>query len=64
MRKRDSENGHVSIGAPLGNPQGSSFTGDSESLIKRALETESFSLWELRNGNLEGASLLRTPKVM
>jgi hypothetical protein len=41
-----------------------SFTRDFERWIKGALEVESISMWEHYEGNLEGAPVLGTLKVM
>jgi len=41
-------------GGSVGQPGMSSSTGDFDMWLKGALEAESLSLWELREGNLEG----------
>jgi hypothetical protein len=52
----------LSIGAPLGNLKGNSFTRDFERWIKDALDVERLSLTELCKGNLErGGSLTGDP---
>jgi len=51
----------LSIGAPLGNLEGGSFTRDFERWIKSALEVEYLSLRELCEGNLEAVSFTGNP---
>jgi hypothetical protein len=42
-------------GVPVGQPGVGSSTGDFETWLKGSLGVERFSLWELCEGNLEGA---------
>jgi hypothetical protein len=51
-------------GGSVGQPGVGSSTGDFEIWLIGALEVECFSLWELCEGNLEGAPLLGTLKDM
>ena len=53
-QKRLRRRASISIGAPMGNLEGGSSTGEFEIWLKVALELKCFSVWELCERNLEG----------